>query len=417
MHDIMKRIILVCLIVILPVGSWAQKGSNFPTSNPEAAGLSSDRLNRINPVMQRYVDDNKLPGLITMVARHGKVVHFEKYGMMDVDKPMQLNTIFSIQSMTKPITSVAVMMLYEEGYFQLNDPVSKYIPEFKDLKVFSSKDKDGIHVVEQIKPMTIENLLTHTSGLGYGWGDDPIDLLYNAAKLRDGDLKDMITGLSKIPLYYQPGTRWNYSMSTDVLGYLVEVISGKPFDDFLRERIFIPLKMKDTDFSIPQEKLHRVAALYGPAKSIGIKVIEKPDTSWMSRPAKFFGGGGRLFSTATDYMVFSQMLLNKGEYDGVRLLGSKTVDFMTKNHITDEIFSMGDNGAGFGLGFLVYRDIIKTHIIGTEGSYGWAGSYSTFFLIDPTEQLILILFTHFSPNSSYPTNEEFIVLTYQAIVD
>lgn len=280
----MKKTIFLCMIIAIIIGSCTQRESKLPTVNPEKVGLSSDRLNRIKPIMQSYVDEKKLPGLITMVARKGKIVHFEKYGNMDVDKPMQFKTIFSIQSMTKPITSVAVMMLYEEGFFQLDDPVSKFIPEFKDLKVFSNKDKNGIHVVDQIEPMTIENLLTHTSGLGYGSGNSPVDSMYNAAKLREGTLKDMIQKLSKIPLYYQPGTKWNYSMSTDVLGYLVEVISGKPFDDFLKERIFIPLKMEDTDFYVPKEKINRLAAVYGPADSTGIKVIVKPDTSWMSRP-------------------------------------------------------------------------------------------------------------------------------------
>ena len=418
----MKKTIFLCMIIAVIIGSCTQRESKLPTVKPEKVGLSSDRLNRIKPAMQRYVDENKLPGLITMVARKGKIVHFEKYGMMDEDKPMQLDAIFSIQSMTKMITSVAVMMLYEEGYFQLDDPISKFIPEFKDLKVFSYKDKNGIHVVDQIKPMTIENLLTHTSGIANFGGNNPVDSMYRAANLLAGTLKDMIQKLSKIPLIYQPGTKWNYSRSTEVLGYLVEVISGKPFDVFLKERIFIPLKMVDTDFSVPKEKINRVAAVYGPADSTGIKVRIKPDTSWMCRPAKFFSGNRGLVSTATDYMIFAQMLMNKGEYNGVRLLGSRTVDFMVQNHISDEImptdryFGPIFSGAGFGLGPGVTQDVSKAFIFGSAGAYWWGGAYSTMFQIDPKEQLILILMTHVTPENSYPFRE-FAVLTYQAIVD
>jgi len=413
------------LILFLIIGNCTQQGSKLPTAKPEKVGLSSDRLDRIKPVMQSYVDNNKLPGLITMVARKGKIVHFEKYGMMDVDKPMEFNTIFSIQSMTKPITSVAVMMLYEEGYFQLDDPVAKFIPEFKDLKVFSYKDKDGIHLVDQIKPMTIRDLLTHTSGLTYGDyrinGNTPIDSLYNSVNLEEGTLKDMINKLAKIPLSFQPGTRWNYSFSTDVLGYLVEVISGKQLDVFLKERIFTPLKMKDTDFYVPIEKVNRCAAVWGPGENKGIKVIIKPDTGTISRPPKIFEGGGGLYSTATDYMIFSQMFLNKGEYNGVRLLGSKTVELMTKNHISNELLPVAEwwlpgLGLGFGLGFAVRID--QLHILGSAGEFEWGGAYSTFFCIDPTEKLILILMTQFAPYYYYPTlKREFKILVYQAIVD
>jgi len=318
----MKKKLFWCFIFAILLGC-SQQENNLPIAKPEKAGMSSEHLNLIKPLMQRYVDENKLPGMITMVARHGKVVHCEKFGLMDAGKPMQFNTIFRIASMTKPITSVAVMMLYEDGCFQLDDPVSDYIPEFKNMKVFSSQDKNGMHVVDQIKPMTIRDLLTHTSGLASGGPDTPIDSMYRAANLSEGTLKDMVRKLSKIPLLYQPGSRWNYGRSTDVLGYLIEVISGKPLDVFLKERIFKPLKMKDTDFYVPKEKLNRLAAVYAPADPTGIKVI-MPDTRDISVPVKFLSGNGGLFSTATDYMVFSQMLLNKGEYNGVRLLGSKT---------------------------------------------------------------------------------------------
>ena len=417
----MYKTIFLFLSLATIVGCSKQE-NKLPAAKPEMVGMSSERLDRIKPVMQRYIDENKLPGMITMVARHGKVVHFEKYGFMDVDKPMQLNTIFRLASMTKPVTSVAVMMLYEEGYFQLDDPVADYIPEFKNLKVFSSIDKNGIHVVDQIKPMTIRDLLIHTSGLTGVGADSPVDSIYRAANLSDGSLKEMIQKLSKIPLLYQPGTRWNYSRSTEVLGYLVEVLSGKPFDVFLKERIFNPLKMKDTDFYVPKDKFNRVGAVYAP-DSVGIKIIMEPDTNSVSIPVKFLSGNGGLVSTATDYMIFSQMLINKGEYNGIRLLGSRTVDLMTSNHISNEIMPDDEffgpllSGMGFGFGFAILQDNVQSNIIGSEGSYWWSGSGNTYFYIDPKEELVLILMTQFVPNYYYPIYKQLRVLTYQAIVD
>lgn len=402
--------------------SFSQQETILPTAESEKMGLSSNSLNQINTIMQRYVDENKLSGMITMVARHGKVVSFEKYGLMDAGKPMQLNAIFRIASMTKPITSVAVMMLYDEGYFQLDDPVSKYIPEFKDLKVFSSIDKNGINLVNQVRPMTIRNLLMHTSGLTSGGENTPVDSIYRAANLSDGTLKDMIQKLAKIPLLYQPGTRWQYSRSSDVLAYLVEVISGRPFNVFIQERIFKPLKMEDTDYSVSKEKLNRVSAVYSLADSIGIKVLTNPEINNVSAPVTFFSGNGGLLSTSTDYMIFSQMLLNKGEYDGVRLLRSKTVDLMTANHISNEIMPNDDffgpllTGMGYGLGFAVLKENNQSNLIGSAGSYWWAGTANTYFYIDPQEDLILIFMTQFVPNFYYPICKEFRELVYKSII-
>lgn len=410
--------VIIFWFAFATIAAYGQDNNSLLLEEPERAGMSSDRINRIKPIMQKYVDENKLPGMITMVARHGKVVHFEKYGLMDVDKPMQLNTIFRIASMTKPVTSVAIMMLYEEGYFQLNDPVSDYIPEFKDLKVLSSIDKNGLHVVDQIKPMTIQDLLIHTSGLTGVGADSPVDSMYNAANLSDGSLKDMIQKISKIPLLYQPGTTWNYSRSTEVLGYLIEVLSGKPFNVFLKERIFTPLNMIDTDFYVPKEKLNRVGAVYAP-DSLGIQIIIKPDT--MVTIPKFFSGNGGLVSTARDYMIFSQMLLNRGEYNGVRLLGSRTIDLMTSNHISNEIMPCDEffgpllSGMGFGYGFAVLQDNTQANIIGSKGSYWWSGSGNTYFYIDPKEDLIIILMMQFVPNFYYPIFKQMRVLSYQAI--
>jgi CubicO group peptidase (beta-lactamase class C family) len=418
----MNKAILLCIVLAFMVGC-AHQETKLLTTKPEKAGLSSDRLNRIKPLMQRYVDENKLPGMITMVARHGKVVYFEKFGLMDVDKPMQFNTIFRIASMTKPVTSVAVMMLYEEGYFQLDDPVAKYIPEFKDVKVFTYKDKNGIHIEDQKRPMTISDLLTHTSGLASGAENNPVDSIYRAANLSDGTLKDMTQKLANIPLLYQPGTKWKYGRSTDVLAYLVEVISGKPFDIFLKERIFTPLKMNDTDYYVSKEKLNRVSAVYGLADSVGIEVLMDPEINNISIPVKFLSGNGGLVSTATDYMIFSQMLLNKGTFGGVRLLEGKTVGLMTSNHISNEIMPSDDffgsllSGMGFGYGFAVLQENIQSDIFSSKGSYWWSGVANTYFFIDPKEELILILMMQFVPSYYYPINKEFRELVYQAIVD
>jgi len=337
---------------------------------------------------------------------------------MDSGKPMKTDAIFRIASMTKPVTSVAVMMLYEEGRFQLDDPVDKYIPEFRNLRVFSSKDKAGIHMVDQIRSMTIRDLLTHTSGLSYGTGETPVDSIYREAWLTRGTLKEMIYKLSAIPLLSQPGDRWNYSISTDVLGYLIEVISGKHLDTFLKDRIFIPLKMEDTGFNVSKDKFKRCAAIYGPANGKGIEVREAPDEKTICRQVKFLSGGGGLFSTAGDYMIFSQMLLNGGEYNGVRLLKKETVEAMTRNHIKDEILHSAEwdlPGMGFGLGFAVKMD--QSGSPASIGSYEWSGAFNTFFWIDPAEQLVCILMTQFTSYLVYPSLiKEFKGLVYQSII-
>ncbi|HEY3388177.1 MAG TPA: serine hydrolase domain-containing protein, partial [Prolixibacteraceae bacterium] len=295
--------------------------------------------------------------------------------------------------------------------------------EFKELKVFSSADKNGIHVEDQKKPMTIRNLLTFTSGLGSGVENTPVDSMYRAANLSGGTLKDMIQKLANIPLLCQPGTRWKYGRSSDVLGYLVEVISGKPLDQFFKERIFIPLKMKDTDYYADKVKLNRVTSVYRPDEHSGIKILTDPEINDVYTPVKFHSGNGGLLSTATDYLIFSQMLLNKGEYNKVRLLDSKTVDMMTSNHITSEIMPDDNffgpllNGMGFGFGFAVVKDQGPSTGSGSKGSYWWAGAANTYFYIDPKEDLAIIFMTQFVPNFYYPVCKEFRELVYQSIVD
>ena len=409
--------VLLLAIILVSLGQ-AARSQGLPVVRPDEAGMSKAGLDLIRPAMKRYIREGKLPGIVTMVARSGKIVHLEKCGIMDTNTQMKTDAIFRIASMTKPVTSVAAMMLYEEGRFGLDDPVEKYIPEFRNMKVFSSKDSKGIHLVDQIRPITIRDLLTHTSGLSYGNGKSTVDSIYREAFLSQGTLRDMIYKLSVIPLAYQPGTRWNYSISTDVLGYLIEVITGKHLDTFLKERIFVPLKMKDTGFNVTKDNLKRCAALYGPAEEKGIEVKEAPDEKTFCRPVRFLSGGGGLLSTADDYMIFSQMMLNKGEYNGVRLLKQETVDLMTRNHIEQKILQSEEwdlPGMGFGLGFAVQMD--QSYSPSSVGTYQWSGAFNTFFWIDPSEQLACILMTQFIPYSAYPSLiKEFKDLVYRSIV-
>ena len=390
---------------------------------PEQVGLSSARLERLRTHMQQYVDQNKYAGILTAIARHDQLAFAECFGMMDIEakRSMQFDTIFRIASMTKPIASVAAMMLHEEGRFQLSDPVSRFIPEFKDLKVY----KNAAEVVPAEREVTIRDLLTHTSGLSSGFNpqSDPVDALYQKVQVRDpdGTLKDMIAKLGELPLATQPGSEWRYSLSTNVLGYLIQVLSGLGFDVFLQQRIFEPLGMTDTGFHVPPAKLDRLAALYGPADD-RLKTAEAP---WISKsgfttPATFFSGEAGLVSTATDYLRFSRMLLHNGELDGVRLLSRKTVELMTTNHLSSNLlpYRLGgvQKGLGFGLGFSVVMDIGQTAILGSVGTYSWGGAFNTHFWIDPKEDLIGILMAQYSIPLQ-PIRYEFQTLAYQAVID
>ncbi|MXV73329.1 beta-lactamase family protein [Candidatus Poribacteria bacterium] len=416
-------------------------GQGLPRAVPEQVGISTEHLERIRPVMQGYVDDGRIAGFLTVVARRGKIVHFETIGMRDVEneKPMEADTIFRIHSMSKPITSVAVMMLYEEGHFQLDTPVSEFIPEFKNMKVYNA---DQTEILDAKNEVTIKHLLTHTAGLTYGWGSEPVDKRYREAKIfeRGATLTDMAKKLTAIPLVHEPGERWTYGLSTDVLGYLVEVVSGMPFEEFLQTRLFKPIGMVDTAFSVPLEKLDRFAALYqlhkegrmkgdkekekktDGAKEKGIEGdkdrkmrlerIEK-DPSLKNGEVRFFpGGGGKLLSTAPDYMRFCQMLLNGGELNGVRILKKETVELMRSPH----------HDTWFGLGFAIVTDKKEStddkEPKGTPesiGSYSWGGAAGTIFWIDPEKELIGLLMTQISDVSS--SHDQFKKLTYQALTE
>ena len=388
----------------------------LPRVVPEDVGMSTARLGRITPVMQGYVDNGKIPCALTMIARKGKLVHFEKFGMQDVAtaKPVEFDTIFRLYSMTKPITSIAVMMLYEEGHFQLTTPISEFVPYFKDMKVYT---EDGSAVVDAEREVTIKHLLTHTTGLIYESDRDnhPIDQQYEDADLYGGDLANMIQKLGDIPLFHQPGDAWKYGMSTDVLGYLVEVVSGMPFATFLRTRIFDPLGMHDTGFSVKVENANRYSKVYEFAEDGNLQQIEKVHAA--TGPLSFFhSGGGGLQSTAADYLRFCQMVLNGGELDGVRLLGRKTAELVRMSHVPPDWLAPKRTGTGFGLGFSVVTNVADTHTIGSLGTCSWGGMASTTFWIDPVEELIGVFMTQLVGADS-PFHAQFRTLTYQALTE
>ncbi len=376
------------------------------TVQPESMGFSSQRLGRINQVMQQYVDEKKLAGMVTLVARQGKIVHIDKFGMADIraKKSMQTDSLFRIYSMTKPITSTAVLMLFEEGRFRLTDPVHQYIPAFKDVKVLDSSVNAEKRLIEPKRLITIRDLLTHTAGLSYGFDDNfYIDDLYRKnmwAKMdRDPnmDLANMVAEIAKIPLAFHPGTCFRYSTAVDVLGYLVQVVSGMPFEDFLKQRIFDPLGMPDTAFYVPPEKVDRFTVVYGPEEKGGLKVSEAIKGSRYLKPPLAPSGGGGLVSSTMDYLRFCQMLLNRGEFEGVRLLGRKTVELMTLDHLPAGVDCFGNPHEGFGLGVSVLRDVAKSQNLGSVGNYGWSGAATTNFWIDPKENLIGILMPQYMP--------------------
>jgi CubicO group peptidase (beta-lactamase class C family) len=406
-------------------------------AEPEDVGLSSRRLENVTRLVQGYVDDKKVPGAITAIGRRGKVVHFETYGKMDEEagKEMRADAIFRIYSMTKPIASVALMTLYEEGRFQLDDPASRFIPEWKDLKVFVGGTADNPQLRPPAREMTVRDLLMHTSGLAGGMGDSPTAELFRRAGVRgfgqEGShtLRDAVERLANVPLLFDPGTRWNYGISTDIVGYLCEVISGQPFDQFVRERITGPLGMVDTAFTVPAEKVDRFAACYRRGGPDGPSYVlqDSPADSPYTRPKTYFSGAGGMVGTTADYVRFCKMLANGGELDGVRILGPRTVDFMATNHLPGggDMASIGMatfnettmEGIGFGLGFAVLLDSAKAQILGTPGEFYWGGAASTAFFVNPKEDLFLVFMTQLLPSSSYPFRRELRACTYQAIID
>jgi CubicO group peptidase (beta-lactamase class C family) len=405
-------------------------------ASPESAGMSKAGLDRTEAHLKsRYIDTGRFPGTQLLVYRRGKVVHSAVQGLADVERkvPVKDDTIFRIYSMTKPLTTVAFMMLVEEGRVALDEPVVKYIPEWKNLGVFVAGLAPNFLTRPLSRPMLIVDLLRHTSGLTYGFQQrSNVDAAYREAKIGEvekaGTLDSMIEGLAKIPLEFSPGEAWNYSVATDVIGYLVGKISGVPFEQFLRERILDPLGMNDTDFHVPADKAHRFAACYSAdVKTNSFTLQDDPKTSSFLTPPSLISGGGGLCSTAADYLTFCRALINGGEVGGVRLIGPKTLQLMTSNHLpggvdlpalSRSLFSEAAyNGIGFGLGFSVTMDPAKTLIPGSRGEYAWGGAATTSFWIDPAEELIAIFMTQVLPSSAYPLRRELRTLVYSAITE
>lgn len=417
-------------VVILALAA-AAVAQDLPTAKPEAVGLSSERLERIGTAVQRNIDDKRIAGAVTLVMRRGQVAWFKAQGTMDreANKPMRADAIFRICSMTKPITSTAIMMLYEEGRFLLDDPISKFLPEFKNPKVLVKPATGQPYSIPATKEITIRDLLRHTSGLTYNWNTD-LGQTYHDANVAsgllqyDGTIDDSMKRLAGLPLLFNPGDRWEYSLGVDVLGRLVEVLSGQTLDEFFRMRIFEPLGMKDTYFYPPDNKLDRLATAYTYYSDKGLNRF--PDTPIVEGsmvysadypyhgPKKLFSGGGGLVSTAADYARFSQMMLDGGKLGNTRLLSRKSVELMTN----DQLGKISpDKPFGFGLGFGI--DGVRSPLpeLGSAGEYQWGGFFYTGFEIDPKEQMIVIFMAQLHPTGGLRLDQEVRVLAYQAIND
>jgi len=393
--------------------------------SPESVGMSAERLARIGPVMQRYIDYRLVPGTVTLIARKGQVVHFESRGFMDLEsgRPMRKDAMFRIASMTKPITSVALMMLWEEGRFQLNDPVSKFIPAFARPMVSTTSDASGEtgHLVPAKREATIRDMLTHTAGLANNYRGNTEFYASQRAIRPDDTLESYIARIAALPLNYSPGEEWQYSQATDVVGRLVEVIAGQPLDEFFEERIFQPLGMTDTHFFLDDDKGGRLMSQYRPGPNNNRIVLQDPgnnDSSWIAADNRqVFRGAGGLVSTAHDYLRFQAAMLNGGELDGVRLLSPVTVDLMMENHTGDLPLWLPGPGFGFGLGWAVVRDRGAAATPLSQGSVYWGGAYGTISWIDREEELIGILLTQVRPYSHINIRPDFQVLAHQAITD
>ena len=408
--------------------------TSMPTAaDPATLGFDPGRLARIDSHFAEYVDDGRLAGWQVAVMRGGQLVHHSTYGKRNLETGADWSedTVARMYSMSKPITSVAAMILHEEGRFQLKDPVSKFIPSFADTPVYRSGSFQAPVTEPQTEPMRIWHLLTHTSGLTYGFHNShATDAMYRNDGFEWGvpaglDLAACCDRWAALPLAFQPGSEWNYGVSTDVLGRVVEVISGQSLDVFLKERIFDPLGMTDTDFWVSADKRDRFAELY--FRNPSTKQATKMPTAALTEKPEMLGGGGGLCGTAADYLRFTQMLLNGGELDGVRILGSRTVDYMTRNHLPGDadleeygrpLFAETTfDGVGFGLGFSVVLDPAANKVPGSEGSYSWGGAASTIFWNDPSEDLTALFLTQLLPSSTYPIRPQLQQLVYQALVD
>ena len=402
------------------------------TAEPTTLGFDAARLERIGVWMDRYIDAGRLPYAMTAILRGGELAYLQARGWTDPETEMAptVDHIARIYSMTKPVVTAAAMSLYEEGAFQLEDPVSKFLPEFSDPQIYVDGEGGAIQTRPAEGPITVRHLMTHTSGLTYGFLDpSPIGALYRERKIDFSPgretLAEVTQRVSSVPLCFEPGSRWTYSVATDVLGRLVEVLAGASLGEVLRARVLAPLGMSDTDFGVPAHAVSRFAACYEKAGDEGMTRTEDPDRSRFLGPQSMESGGGGLVSTVPDYLRFTEMLRRGGSFGDARLLGRKTVDLMMSNHLPDDIASMGAAtfsempmvGIGFGLGGSILLDPARAQIPGSAGEFAWGGVASTGFWIDRAEELSVVFFTQLTPSSSWPLRRELRVLVYQALVD
>jgi CubicO group peptidase (beta-lactamase class C family) len=411
---------VVCVAALLPALAFAlERGA------PEDSGMSAQRLARLTEALQAYSDDERLAGSVTLVARRGKIVYLQAFGQRDLEAgdAMSADDIFRIASQSKAIVSVAVMMLEERGELLISDPVGKYLPAFQETTVAVPRDNSGYDVVRANRPITVRDLLTHTSGIAYGTG--PGEDRWEAEGLqswylidRNEGIREIAARMAALPAAAHPGQRWIYGYNTDILGALVEAVSGQPLDSFLQENILEPLGMIDTQFYLPRAKLDRLATVYSMQ---GNRLTRAPEQggsvsqgNYVEGPRKAFSGGAGLLSTATDYARFLQMLLNGGELDGHRLLSRKTVELMTVGHLNGISFNTGQN---FGLGFSVVEDVGARGEPGSQGEYGWGGAYHSTYWVDPVEQLVVVHLTQLIPAGNVDDQGKVRALVYQAIVD
>ena len=421
------RVFVAALLLVATASAPSARAQSLQRARPEAVGLSSERLRRLSEALGGYVREGRLSGGVALVARRGKVAYVEAFGRRDREAgaPMREDTIFRIASQTKALVSVGVMVLQEEGRLLISDPVGKYLPEFRETTVAVPKQGGGYEVVKAKRPVTIRDLLTHTAGVGYGGG--PARERWEAAKItgwyfadRDEAVGATVARMAALPFEAQPGERFVYGYSTDILGALVERVSGQTLEEFLRARIIQPLGMKDTHFYLPESKAERLAVVYSAAESGGLERAPDPggmagQGAYVRGPRKSFSGGAGLLSTAEDYARFLSMMLNGGELDGKRILSRKSVELMTADHLRGVAYSGA--GQGFGLGFSVVKDLGARGAPGSVGEYGWGGAYHSVYWVDPKEQLVVVYFTQLIPARGLDDHDKLRALVYQAIVD
>lgn len=420
--------LFVALLLTFPLIACQAVTNDFNIGQADQAdiedqGFSATRLARIQPAMQAYIDDNKLAGVMTLIARNGHIVHWKTQGMQDIEAqtPLTKDSIFRIYSMTKPITAVAALTLWEQGKFHMHDPIEKYLPELKNLKVYVSGSGDEMQLEDAKHPIRIIDLFMHTAGFSYGFSNSEVDKLYQAMANQEPakNSQEALSRIASLPLNHQPGSQWHYGVNTDVIGFLVERLSGKKLGEYMQEVIFDPLNMRDTGFSVSAQNQQRLTQIYTADKNGKTVVMNnEPLGDFLSDPAVHNGGGG-LTSSMSDYFSFAQMLLNGGEYNGVRILGRKTVEYMRTNHLPTSLlpFNSESTGEGYGLAVSVMVDPGQSRFMSSKGNYGWGGMASTFLRIDPKENMVMISMAQFVPIGFHRYHQDFRNLAYQALID